>query len=438
MKKFTLISLLATLAFSHLCGETKTYWQALEPYHKMTRVYWNVRKLDENSVRYAEFIKARDEFRKKSVILQQKIKENNLGDDLMFDKYADLLIRQTNLKGYDRREGVKRNKVAGSAMRMDDITVGHIFLLISNDFKTLRDAGLHEFPTPEILKEWVPVYQYIRMFRYFREISDKIEQYSHNYAWGHMFDKRLYLMLQNSQKVQKILEERMPELVKYNNIHTETRVLLTYCSAVRKTGGVVDVSLNSNYNKLAKGGKSDKRLTVLKSDMRLAMQNIDRILKKFNNEIKDRREQEKRAKQQKKREEQKKKQQQEQEKRAKEREQQKEQAAKDAKTRALSAEEKTRLNRMSDDQLAEHMGNHYNSIFPSDSAKSISAEKVQQCMNAMTDSQKEYYESVKARYVRTGNSEKQAELKALKTVRPLLNSSQLRPTRAEMIRTLKK
>ena len=245
-------------------------------------------------------------------------------------------------------------------------------------------------------------------------------------------------MLQNSQKVQKILEEQMPELVKYNNIHTETRVLLTYCSAVRKTGGVVDVSLNSNYNKLAKGGKSDKRLTVLKSDMRLAMQNIDRILKKFNNEIKDRREQEKRAKQQKKREEQKKKQQQEQEKRAKEREQQKEQAAKDARTRALSAEEKTRLNRMSDDQLAEHMGNHYNSIFPSDSTKSISAEKVQQCMNAMTDSQKEYYESVKARYVRTGNSEKQAELKALKTVRPLLNSSQLRPTRAEMIRTLKK
>ena len=438
MKKLTLISLLATLAFSHLCGESKTFWQAWEPYYKMTRVYWHVRKLDEDSVRYAEFTQALKEFKEKSVVLQQKIKENNLGDDLMFDKYADLLIRQTNLKGYDRREGVKRKKVAGSAMRMDDISVGHLFILLSNDFKTLREAGLNEFPTSDILKEWIPVYQYIRMFRYFREIADKIDKYANNYAWGYMFDKRFYLMLQTSQKVQKILEEKMPELVKYNNIHTETRVLLSYYSAVRKTTGVVDVSLNSNYNKMAKGGKEEKRITVLKSDMRHAMQNIDRILKKFSNELRERRDQEKRAKQQKKREEQKKKQQQEQEKKAKEREQQKEQAAKVAKARALSAEEKTKLNRMSDDKLAEHMENHYNSIFPADNAKNVSAEKVQQCMNAMTDPQKEYYESVKARYIRTGNSEKQAELKALKTIRPLLSSSQLRPSRAEMIRTLQK
>ena len=438
MKKLTLISLLVTLAFSHLCGESKTYWQAWEPYHQLTRVYWNVRKLDEDSVRYAEFTKALEVFREKCVILQKKVKENNLGDDLMFDQYANLLIRQTSLKGYDRREDVKRRKVAGSAMRMDDISVGHLFILLSNDFKTLRDAGLHEFPTPIILKEWIPVYQYIRMFRYYREISDKIEQYADNYAWGYMFDKRIYLMLQISQKVQKILEERMPELVKYNNIHTETRVLLTYYSAVRKTTGVVDVSLNSNYNKMAKGGKDEKRINVLKADMRLAMQNIDRILKKFSNELRERHDQEKRALAQKKREEQRKKQQQEQEKRAKEREQQKEQAAKDAKARALSSEEKTRLNRMSDDQLAEHMENHYNSIFPADNAKHVSTEKVQQCMNAMTDSQKEYYESVKARYIRRGSSEKQAELKALKTVKPLLSTSQLRPSRAEMIRTLKK
>ena len=439
MNKITLISLLATLAFSHLCGESKTFWQAREPYHKMTRVYWNVRKLDENSVRYAEFNKARDEFLKKSIALQKKIKENNLGDDLMFDKYAALLIRQTSQNGYNRQTtGEKRKKIAGSAMRMDDIPIGHLFILISNDFKSLHESGLHEFPTPEILKEWVPVYQYIRMFRYFREVADKIPQYSNNYAWGYMFDKRLYLMLQSSQKVQKILEENMPELVRFNNIHTETRVLLTYCSAVRKNGGVVDVSLNSNYNKLAKGGKGEKRINVLKSDMRLAMQNIDRILKKFSYELRSRREKEKRALQQQKREAQKKKRQQEQEKREKERQQQKDQAAKDAKARALSAEEKTKLKRMSDDQLAEKMENHYNSIFPDGNAKSVSAEKVQQCMNAMTDSQKEYYESVKARYIRTGSSEKQAELKALKTVRPLLSSSQLRPTRAEMIRTLEK
>ena len=438
MKKLTLISLLVALAFSHLCGESKTYWQAWEPYHKMTSIYWHVRKLDEDSVRYTEFYNALKDFREKSIILQQKIKENNLGDDLMFDKYADLLIRQVNLKGYDRLEGVKRRKVASSAMRMNDISVGHLFILLSNDFKTMREAGLHEFPTSDILKEWIPVYQYIRMFRYFREISDKIDQYKDNYAWGYMFDKRFFQMLQTSQKVQQILEKQMPDLVKYNNIHTETRVLLSYYSAVRKTTGVVDVRLNSNYNKMAKGGKDANRMKVLKADMRHAMQNIDRILKKFSNELRDRREQEKRAQQKQKREEQKKKQQQEQDKKAKEREQQKEQAAKDAKARALSAEEKTKLNRMSDDQLAEHMENHYKSIFPADNVKNISAEKVQECMNAMTDTQKEYYESVKARYIRTGNSEKQAELKALKTVRPLLSSTQLRPSRAEMIRTLKK
>ena len=114
MNKFTLISLLATLAFSHLCGESKTFWQAREPYHKMTRVYWNVRKLDENSVRYAEFNKARDEFLKKSIALQKKIKENNLGDDLMFDKYAALLIRQTSQNGYNRQTtGEKRKKSPG-------------------------------------------------------------------------------------------------------------------------------------------------------------------------------------------------------------------------------------------------------------------------------------------------------------------------------------
>ena len=54
------------------------------------------------------------------------------------------------------------------------------------------------------------------------------------------------------------------------------------------------------------------------------------------------------------------------------------------------------------------------------------------------NSQKEYYENVKARYMRTGSSNKQAELRALKTVRPLLSTKNLRPTRKEMIRLLNK
>jgi hypothetical protein len=93
---------------------------------------------------------------------------------------------------------------------------------------------------------------------------------------------------------------------------------------------------------------------------------------------------------------------------------------------------------MSDDDLAEHLAGHYNAIFPADSQKSVSSNQVQKCMDALTDTQKEYYESVKARYLRSGNSEKQAELKALKTVRPLLSTNQLRPSRGEMIQMLKK
>lgn len=432
MKKITLITLLAALAFSPLCGETKTYWETIQPYHRMTRVYWNVRQLNEDSVRYKEFIQALNEFKQKSKKLQQKVEENNLGKDLMFDRYAILLERQIKGRGYDRTTA--RGK--GSAMRMTDISASHLFMLISNDFKHIREAGIHNFPTPEILKEWVPVFQYNRMFQYFREVADKVDKHSNNYAWGYLFDQRLQLMLIVSKRVQQILQDKMPELVRHNNIHTETRVLVAYCNVVRKRTNAVDIG---GYNVMAKGGKKEEsKQRILRSDMHLAMRNIERILNRFKNEVRKRQQIEKREKEKMKRDAKRKQQMKERDQKARERQQQRDQAASEAKARALSAQEKQNLSRMKDDELASFMAHRYNSVFPADNAKSVSADRVEKCMNIMTDSQRQYYESVKARYIRTGSTEKQAELKALKTIRPLLSTQQYRPSRAEMIRTLNK
>ena len=433
MYKFLLISLLAAFATLPLCGEVKTYWEARNPYHKLAHIFWNVRSLDNTSVRYEEFTKALDDFKTKSYKLQKKVEEYQLGDDLMFDQYATKLEWQIKKNGYNR----KNNRYTKGSP-MEYLPVSHLFDLISNDFNALREAGIHNFPTPEILQEWVPVFQYIRLFRYYRLVADKIEKYSVNHAWGQHFDNRLALMLKSAENVQKILQKEMPQLVKFHNLHTETRVLLAYCRYARKNNSIPDADLK-NFA-IRTGSKSSKKdyNRELKRDMRLAMQHIEHILNRFQNEIRQKVHAEKRLKDEKKREQQRKQQEKQRDQLAKERQLKKEQAADQAKKRALTAQEKTQLNKMSDDDLAEHLAGHYNAIFPADSQKSVSSNQVQKCMDALTDTQKEYYESVKARYLRSGNSEKQAELKALKTVRPLLSTSQLRPSRGEMIQMLKK
>lgn len=436
MLKILMISFLSVFVFSTLRGETKTYWDTVKPYHKMTHIYWNVRSLDTSAVRFEEFRQALQQFIINCRKLQKKVEEYQLGDDLMFDKYALMLDLQISSNGYNRQNQSKKG-AAGASMRMDEIPLSHLFMLLSNDFKTMREAGIHNFPTPNIQKEWIPVLQYIRMFRYFREVADRIEKYSSNYAWGHHFDNRLAIMLRVSTQVQKILKEKMPELVQFSNIETETRVLLAYSRVARKNNSIPDVQ-QQHYSQLRSGGQKSKERyeKELKQDMRLALHNIERILNRFRNELQKQLREEQQQKQKQKQDQLRKQRQAERDKRAKETQLKKEAAAEEAQKRRLSAQEKATLNKMSDDALAERLAEHYNAVFPQDHANSISKNNVQKCMDMLTVSQKEYYESVKARYIRTGNNEKQAELKALKKIRPLLNSSNLRPSRAEMIRML--
>lgn len=436
MYKILIISFLAAFACFPLCGETKTYWDAIRPYHKMTHIYWNVRTLNSDSPRYEEFTKALNEFKINALKLQNKADENMLGNDLMFDKYAQLLEIQIGKEGYNRLKSNYKSS-AGVALKMDELPISHIFLLLSNDLKTMREAGIHNFPTPEIHKEWIPVYQYIRLYNYFREHVDRIERFSANYAWGSHFDNRMEIMLQCSIKVQKILKDKMPDLVKFSNIETETRVLLAYSRVARKNNSIGDSDMK-RFTTLRSGGKKAKEKydREMKRDMRLAMRNIERILNRFSNQLKEQVRDEQREKEQAKQDKLRQQQQAERDKQAKEAKSKREAAEEEARKRRLSAQERAKLNKMNNDELAENLAKRYNEVFPADHAKNISQSNVQKCLDMLTDSQKEYYENVKARYMRTGSSKKQAELRALKTVRPLLSTKNLRPTRKEMIRLL--
>ena len=435
MKYTVFACFLFLFLLSPLCADTQIFDDAEKQFKKIRGPSAGARGAAYHSLRHKAVIKDVTVFQEKCKRLQAAVVRHKLGKDLQFEEYAKILQTWLNTGGLSR--GTDRLDSKGGRMQADRVPSEHVLKLLESDFKSLRKYGLHDLPVDKKLTRWLILFEFFRLMDYCREVSGNYETYSRNLAWQTLFTHRLIRLKECAVPVERLLKREMGSALGEMDFALELNVIITYFQSMQAGAGNTVRKTRDSELKYASGSAEG---SASKEDFRHAMRAMEELSRNIEKEWKERDRERLQALEEKRKEEERARKLAEREAQRKEREaeaREKQKAREAALEDAQNKKKEVPIERMSEEQLNARLDAARNNVFPKDDQSELQDGQMEQCKKLLTAGQQEQLESIRARMIRNGTPETKADIESLRTLRPMLNTKNFAPTKAETIQILR-